>query len=541
MYRIVIADDEEYVRELVAKNINQSQSEFEVVGKAENGLHAMELVLSSKPDILITDISMPFMDGLELIRKIQELDQSIKTVIISGYDDFSYAKQALTLGVTDYLLKPFLPSELFEVLNKIKGEIEHQKTLLQNIQSMKNQLEDNRQFLQEHFLKNLFQNIIDKKNIIEESKKVKIDLDTDYYAVGILQLQQNMSKKKQNFKEFLAIIKDEYFSQNIRTYLANLNDSQVAMLFCGNFRNVKSFCNAVEDGINAINDSMRKYYDMNMYCTIGSITIEVEHIPNSYNDALSVWKKVLSLANTILFYDDEKQNNPEDIDAWERPKDLENNLLMNIQMGRTEKSLECLNEILQFYESMDVQLSEFISTSLVEMVHNISDALLRADGKNRVWEEKNLVELLKRNFTYGSLRDAKEILEKYIIKSCETFSSINEKQGDKIVFNVKDLIEKNIGNEEFNLESASAGLFFSPNYVRQIFKQITGESFMGYLIRRRMETAKLYLQNPSYMIGEIALKTGYNNQRYFASCFKKYYGCTPTEYRRQIEQKNLVD
>lgn len=535
MYRIVIADDEEYVRELVAKNINRSLSEFEVIGKAENGLQAMELVQSSKPDILITDISMPFMDGLELIRKIQELDQSIKTVIISGYDDFSYAKQALTLGVTDYLLKPFLPSELFEVLNKIKGEIEHQKTLLQNIQSMKNQLEDNLQFLQEHFLKNFFQNIIDKKDILEESRKVMIDLDTDYYAVGILQLQYNLNKKKQNFKEFLEIVKDEYFSKNIRTYVANLNDNQVAMLFCGKFRNDKSFCKAVEDGINAINDSMGKYYDMNMYCTIGSITTEVEHVPDSYNDALSVWKKVLSLGNTVTFYNDEKKQR-EDIDAWERPKDLENNLLLNIQMGRTEKSLECLNEILQFYESMDVQLCDFISISLVEMVHDISDALSRADGKNRVWEEKNLIELIKKNFTYGSLRDAKEILEKYIIKSCETFSAINEKQGDRIVYNVKELIEKNLGNEEFNLESASAQLFFSQNYVRQIFKQITGESFMGYLIRRRMESAKLFLQNPSYMIGEIAFKTGYSNQRYFASCFKKYYGCTPTEYRRQIEQ-----
>lgn len=536
MYRIVIADDEEYVRELVIKYINQSQSEFEVVGKAEDGLHAMELVQSLKPDILITDISMPLMDGLELIKKIRDLGQPIKTVIISGYDDFSYAKSALTLGVTDYLLKPFLPPELFDVLNKIKEEIEHQKTLLQNMQSMKSQLEDNLQSLQEHYLKNLFQDSIDEKDILEESKKVAIDLDGEFYAVGILKLQYNLDKKKQNFKEFLEIIKDEYFSQNIKSYLVNLDDNQVAMLFCGDFWNSNLFCKAVKDGIYAIDDSMSKYYDMRMHCAMGSVSSRIEDIPNSYRDALSVWKKVLSLADRVLFYDEVKSNT-KDIDSWKRPKDLEYNLLINIQMGRTEKSLEFLNEILHFYENTDVELSEFISISLADMVHTISEVLQRADGKNRVLEEKKIVEYLKKNFIYGSLRGAKEILESYIVKSCEEFSFINEKQGDKIVFNVKELIEKNLGNEEFNLESASAELFFSHNYVRQIFKQITGESFMGYLIRRRMETAKLLLENPSYQIREIALETGYSNQRYFASSFKKYYGCTPTEYRRQMEQK----
>jgi len=97
------------------------------------------------------------------------------------------------------------------------------------------------------------------------------------------------------------------------------------------------------------------------------------------------------------------------------------------------------------------------------------------------------------------------------------------------------LIEKNIDNEEFGLEEASGKLYFSHNYIRQIFKQITGESFMEYLIRRRMETARELLKNGTLKIQDVAVKTGYSNQRYFASCFKKYYGCTPTEYRNQLE------
>ena len=148
-----------------------------------------------------------------------------------------------------------------------------------------------------------------------------------------------------------------------------------------------------------------------------------------------------------------------------------------------------------------------------------------------MWEDENVVAYLKEHFTSGSLRDAQEVILGYVRKCCRQFASVNESQGERIVFQVKELIEKNIGQEDLSLEAVSGKLFFSHNYVRQIFKQVTGESFMEYLIRRRMEIAGELLKNEALKIQDIAAKTGYSNQRYFASCFKKYYGCTPTEYR----------
>lgn len=133
MYRIIIADDEEYVRSLLTKNINQSLEDFEVIATAENGEEAVELVESLKPDILITDILMPFLSGLELIRKIQEMNFPIKTVIISGYDDFNYAKQALTLGVTDYLLKPFLRKNYMKFWAKLRMKLNGKKLYLETL------------------------------------------------------------------------------------------------------------------------------------------------------------------------------------------------------------------------------------------------------------------------------------------------------------------------------------------------------------------------------------------------------------------------
>lgn len=209
--------------------------------------------------------------------------------------------------------------------------------------------------------------------------------------------------------------------------------------------------------------------------------------------------------------------------------------MIHIQMGQEEKAEECLDDILHYYESMDVKLGDFVSISLVELVFDISSTLVKAGGQGQVWEDEDVVEYLKEHFAYGSLRDAKEVLQAYILRCCRQFASVNEKQGERIVFQVKELIEKHLGDEEFGLETVSSKLYFSHNYVRQIFKQIAGESFMEYLIRRRMETARELLKNSTLKIQDVAGKTGYSNQRYFASCFKKYYGCTPTEYRNQIE------
>lgn len=534
MYRIIIADDEEYVRELLAKNINQSQSDFQVIGKAENGQAAIKLVEELKPDILITDICMPLVSGLELIQQIQELGQPVKTVIISGYDDFAYAKQALSLGVTEYLLKPFSPEELYEVLDKIKAELERQKTLMNNIEEMKSQIEDNRHLQQEQVLRKLLQKGWRKELVAEEAQKAGISLTAGYVGVGILRIYQNMKDQEKDMKDFLNVIKDTYFHKNCRTYLTRLRERQLAVLFLGDFKNIQSFRRAIKEGLTDIGESMERYYDLKTTCIIGGIYQEWERIPDSYQDALSVWRGTLENPETVIFYEDELLHVTSHKESFERPREAEQQLLIHIQMGREDKAEECLYEILRYYEGMDVQLSDFVSLSLVELVFQISATLTKVGGQ--AWEDENVVEYLREHFAYGSLRDAQEALQAYVHKCCRRFAEVNEKQGDRIVFQVKELIEQNLDNEDFSLEMASGKLFFSQNYVRQIFKQITGESFMEYLIRRRMETAGVLLKNASMKIQEVAARTGYSNQRYFASCFKKYYGCTPTEYRNQIEQ-----
>lgn len=475
MYRIIIADDEDYTRELLAKNINQSQTEFQVIGTAQDGQEALKLVEELQPDILITDICMPLVDGLELIRRIQEQGCCLKTVIISGYDDFAYAKQALTLGVTEYLLKPFSPDEVYTVLEKIRSELEHQKTLMNNIQEMKEELEDSRQMFLEQVVKDIVQGAYPAEKLVEKAQKAGIRLESNYSAVGVLRIYPDIENKAQDMKNFLTAIKDTYFNHKCNTYITRIHEKQIIILFLGSHYNPKAFCKDIKEGLSAICGSMEKYYDMQASCIIGRIYQDWQKIRDSYEEALSLWRGVLKRPEAVVFYEDEEFYSEDGkADTLKRPWGLEQQLLVHIQMGQKEKAEESLYEILRYYEGMNVKSSDFVSISLLGLVLDISDTLTKVGGQGQAWEDENIVAYLKNHFSYGSLQEAWEVLKTYVLKCCVKFAAINEKQGDRIVSQVKELIEKNLSDEEFNLETASAMLYFSHNYVRQIFKQITG-------------------------------------------------------------------
>ena len=152
-YRLLLADDEVYVRDLLVKNIQESDVPVEVVAVAGDGKEALEAAKVWKPNIIITDIAMPFINGLELIKELQKIGISSKNIIISGYDEFEYAKQAISLGVTDYLLKPFLPRELIEVLKKSTEELDNQKILNQKYEFVKRTGKESCQFGKRTFFK----------------------------------------------------------------------------------------------------------------------------------------------------------------------------------------------------------------------------------------------------------------------------------------------------------------------------------------------------------------------------------------------------
>lgn len=532
MYKIVIAEDEEEVRKRIVKHINESGRDYQVVGEAGDGGEAVEVVRRVRPDILLTDICMPNVNGLELIREIREIDKDMPIVVVSGYDEFSYAREAMSMGVREYLLKPFLPAELFEVLDKTKELIEQNKQLAENMQNMSIELQKNLTYSKERFFRSLLEGKLGKQEMEVTAPDIGFDQEADWYCAGIVGFAASENVELDKTMEFyMENIKENYISKDIQIHEVRNEHGQLMLFFQRSGKGKEKFQYDIQIGMEKICLSMKQYHKIDAKCAVGSIYDNYEKLNKSFQEALGTWRVLLHQDRAVTIYA-QNMDGKESIDE-EKVGEMAEQLLLNIQMGDRKSAISQVDRIINYYAALSPDMVEYISISLVKLVLKISDSMGKTGEKARAWNDQKVISYLKRHFTYGSLLEAKEVLEEYIEKCCEQSGLMNMDNSDKIIRSARLVIEQNLGNEEFNLDVLSDALHFSSNYVRQLFKAKTGENFSDYLFRQRMELAGELLQNPMYKIQDIAEKTGYSNQRYFARCFKKYFNVTPTEYREK--------
>ena len=534
MYRIMIVDDEDYVRDLLVKNIRNSSLAVEVVAVAGDGKEALKSALLLKPDILITDISMPFMNGLELIKEMQKASLISKYVVISGYDEFDYARQAISLGVKDYLLKPFLPQELEEVLEKMINELDSQKTLQQNMSLLREQAIIREGLYREKVCKDLLEGRECRETDYEQ---LGMNLTGDYYLAGILRLAGGTwdFKSQESVEEFLMLIREGYFTPDIHIYAVSFDGAHLVVIWCGTGDGESVFTGKIKAGMEKIQSSLRKYYQIQLTSAIGSPYKSRERLCASYQEAMAVWRGMINTEHPILFYGEEHEKQEEGSSSSIR--DWKNQIRLSVRLGQKDEALLQLKGLIKSYASLSNKKNDYISVSVKELIYAIQNDM-EHDGFDR--EILEPAAWMQDRIHYGSLMDMKEMLESYIETCCLVISDYSEEtKASAVVKQMKLLLENNIKDSTVDLEWVADKVHFSSSYVRQIFKQHTGEGVGEYLIRKRMEHAGMLLQKTSLKIQEVSEECGYENQRYFASSFKKFYGCTPTEFKKAVEEERL--
>lgn len=538
MYRVLIADDEDYVRDLLVKNIRSSSLEVEVVAVADDGKAALQSALLLEPDIVVTDIAMPFMNGLELIRELSAAGLHSKYVVISGYDEFDYAKQAISLGVKDYLLKPFLPKELTEVLWKIIKELNSQKTLQQNMSLLKEQALMRAGLAREKALKGLLKNKECSRDTEGDCAQLGLELSGNFYLAGVVSLTGGSWDfgSQENVEEFLMLIKDGYLPPQIRMYAVSFDGVQLAAVWCADTEKEADFLRLLRAGLGKIMASLEKYYHIQFRCALGRPYENEMDLEVSYREAMAVWRGTLTAENPIQFYGEES-GKKEEAPSSGQIREWKNQIRHAVRAGQSGEAQNLLQGLMKSYASLANKKNDYISVSVGELVYAIQNDLEQA-GYDR--EAAEPLSSMQDRITYGSLMDMKEMLEAYIAKCCQAVAANSEEtRAEAVVKQVKLLVEDHLGDGDVDLEWLAAHVHFSASYVRQIFKQHTGEGVGEYLIRKRMERAGRLLQKTNMRIQEIAEECGYDNQRYFASSFKKFYGCTPTEFKKAVEEDQL--
>lgn len=533
MYKMMIVDDELLMRVGIRSMLDWEEHGFQVVGEAGNGKEGLEVALATSPDLIITDIKMPVMDGLQFIREISSSLKTCKYVILSNFDEFQYVKEALKLGAADYLIKSEITSpSLIELLTSIRKKLQAERESRGNLPIITYDYSLSWSHLKESFFKDLISGFINeqdtsakvdklhirvksaelavikfKVNHFEEVKKKYLEKDEKLLRFSILNILEEVIPSKwdkevviESSSEYLIIINTLKGSSSVRTDIEKL---------CGK-----------------IFTAMKDFMNLPLTAGVSTIMPGFKFIKAAYQEAdIALRNRFFTSAEKILFYEDV---------AKEPPRQAVNMLLtprqeddfVTVWVSKDEKKAETFlaeirSELEELWVDEDSIRDKYIL--LMEMMHgHLSMATKRP---RPTFTEKSPYETVLKGESWEDIDRSMLAYIKYYFE-VESRSKHERTYTDSAV----EIINKYYA-EDISLQSVASQINVNPSYLSRTFKLEKGENFTSYLTSVRIERAKAYLKGGKLRVYEVADKVGYHNYTYFSKIFKKIVGVTPEEYR----------
>lgn len=539
MYKVVLVDDEILTREAIGENTPWEEAGFTLAGTAENGRDAISVIESVRPELVITDITMPVMDGLDLSRYIKENYPSTSVIIISGYNEFEYAKRAISYGVMEYLLKPFTPDELIDVLKKARDNLSKRITEEEQIETLKAEQEINKSRLQKLFVKELLEGKTSSRNLISQMENFGMSAVYNYQAVVFIAINNAMGfykSQRQNNDDT-----DELLNFAIANIIGELIEGKDGIL---------QFIGTDEKGIYVFSadtkellvekikkigrvfiDSVQKYLEVGISIIVGDIVENIADWSTSYASARSATKNAfLQSEESFIFSEEcENQSNAENEVLLTAYAD---NIIDFLKQGNKEKIHSICEELFCELRNGNLERNDIlfriqnIAFAILMQLKSILDPVMQLHAQNHDFFQnmqhcRHISELEQQFISFLDY-----IHEQLLVG----FMSSNQ----KLAFQAREYIEKNFNREDLSLNDVCSFLGMSPSYFSVVYKNETGETFIETMTRVRMERAKLLLLDATKKNYEIAEQVGFADPHYFGSVFKKYTGMTPTEYGKKV-------
>lgn len=531
--KLLIVDDEEIIRKGLAGIVDWESLGYQVVATLEDGRSAMEYLDKMPVDVVLTDIKMTFVSGIELAKYIYEHKPEVRTVLISGYREFELARQAVNYNAVYYLLKPTNIDELVKVFNDLKIELnkERQRAELDNL--AKEKYDEMQMFYITQFFTDLLMGAMCDTEVLK-NKADLLNLGIDILINKCCIINATI----QNYDSFICNTWN-YGKEGLYNAIRNvihIEECGIKYISLKNIReNIQILALELDTGKNglaAFESIVGDRCALLKKCLNELIGIEVDF------RAVKTFKNINEIANykgiSVLnsvnsgFTGSIAENCVQVITSEQKKL-----FLSYVSSGNFNSARNLMDNILNELSSMDIQL---LRDSMVNLFALLVDKLrdfgmeLPADNK---FLDYNLLYKMK---TSQEIKKWAEAILKTLTELTSRNMDVSE---NRIVFSARKYITENYNND-ITLEDVAAHVFLSPVYFSRLFKQKAGENFMDYLLKIRMEKAKEILLNPEYKIYEVCSKVGYKSAKYFYSLFKNYTGNTPTEYRNNILKTGQV-
>lgn len=541
MLKVFLAEDEFIIREGIKNNIDWQAHGYEFCGEASDGELAFPLIQKTRPDILITDIKMPFVDGLALSRLVKKELPETEIIILSGYEEFDYAKEAIQIGVARYLLKPINGETLLQ-------EIDSVAEIILGKQKEKEIREKYQKEMEENSLRDqmdLFQHLVTGDCSIEELLSVadKLDLKimAPWYSIVLLKIQ-SMKHDYEEYSGSIVAVDERIVKLAEPEHVLIFDRALEGRAFLFKADSEEELLAYQKEYLGDVKEVLSGYANLRYFGGIGTPVNRLREIPASFEDASHAFAHRYLVAESCI---------------------LDSSLLM--QEGAAEQEdfrISAVNP-----EQIDrAKMQEFLRTGdLDEVIYFVDEFFGKLDGgamKSRIFRQYitmdayfSIADFLKGlglqkdeieapDQDSSILQDEKSAMD-YIVRIMNKALVLREKKAssryEDVVSEVIHYIEDNYAQEELSLNLLASHVNFSPNHLSMIFSQQTGQTLIRYLTDYRMNRAKELLRCSSKKSSVISMEVGYKDPHYFSYLFKKTQGMTPTQYRggRAAEGEDL--
>lgn len=524
-YRVMLVDDEEEVREGIREKMDWKSYGFDLVAEAANGQEAWESAKTLALDVVITDVRMPFMNGLDLCHNLRTMFPDISLVILTGYDDFDYAKRAIQENVMEYILKPVNSSEFTELMKKVRKRLDERLSKQYDIERLKRQYEMSLPVLREQLLSRLLDSSVEEAWVQEKIQEVCLNIEGGQWTVGLIRYHCGRNTTYQ--RELLPHLIRQLAQKELPRYcpvICFLYQDYVAVL--ATLKSQRDILLLI-NGMNQICLSAERYLKLKLEVGIGAAYNQLSQLRQSAAEAKNALDYQTMVGEESVVYIGDIE--PQKAECMELESYSFRDLLAAM---RLEDSSNIEMKVRQFLSALRTQKKPVSHYRLAIM--ELATELMRAIKPYALDEiddfSGQLVELsLLRNLNTPRLFEDKLI--ELCIQISHAMAQKRNNTSKLVVQEAQKYIQQHFSNPELSLETLCSHLHLSTSHFSSLFKQETGGSFVNYLTEVRLDEAARLLDYTEMRVSEISQRVGYSDPTYFSHVFKKRYGISPMKYR----------
>lgn len=535
MYKVLIIDDESIIRKGIKNIINWKQLDCEVCADACDGIEGLELIKQHRPDIILTDIRMPGLDGISMIKQLKIVVPNAKVIILTGFRDFDYVHEAIKCGAFDFLLKPTKIEEITNVLTKAVKEFNEQKLKHLEVDKFKRLYEQSIPVLREKMLYDIIYGINTNEDEIEEKMKL-FNLKIKNFVLVIMEndFEETSSQYDKHLCQFGIVNSfEEVFSEKYEVISIMLNTSRVGFIIQKadktpiDIPEVSEKCGDLQEVIN-------NGFGFTVTIAVSSNGTSAMELTDKLKECLgSLEYKSYMGNNSIIQYSD--LNSFFRYDDYSSLENYQKQLLESIKSGNSELVKVATLNISKYVNTNNINLSYLKNFyySTLSSINNIRISVLAVDADKKHEEGRDIASLLKLIEKCDSVDELNSLLEEVSTRIASRVNSFNNKSLKLILRKAIDYIHEHY-NEQVTLNEVAEHIYVSTFYISRMFKKELGISFVDYLNDVRIEKAKELLKDVKYKTYEVAELVGIPDPHYFSKIFKKYAGMTPSEYKETL-------